>query len=62
MTHTNTHRELILDISEITSNSNVFSIALKMMEALKNDEITSKQFTMLTNELQYECSKNNIEI
>lgn len=62
MTHTNMHRELILDISEITRETNVFEIALKMMDSLKNDLITNSQFEMLLNELIYECKKNNISV
>lgn len=63
MTHTkNLHRELIMDISEISKETNVFEIALKMMDSLKNDLITHNQFEMLLNELIYECKKNNISV
>jgi hypothetical protein len=40
-------RNFMLEISEINENTNVFAIAYNMMKALKNGEITNKQFELL---------------
>ena len=59
MTQTS-HRNLILEISEIDENTNVFSIAKNMMIALRNGEITNRQFDLLSGELQLECLRQKI--
>jgi hypothetical protein len=56
-----THRELILQISEINETKNAFKIALNLMLALKNNEITSNEYDLLCGELFYKCNKYNIE-
>lgn len=50
-----TLRDLMLQISEIDETKNPFNIALQMMEALKNDEITSNQYDLLAGDLQMAC-------
>jgi len=59
MTQTS-HRNLILEISEIDENTNVFSIVKNMMIALRNGEITNRQFDLLSGELQLECLRQKI--
>ena len=56
-----TLRNLMLDISEMDETSNPFTIALKMMNALKNEEITSNQYELLAGDLQTECNRYKIE-
>lgn len=56
-----TLRELMLQISEMDETSNPFTIALKMMNALQNGEITSKQYLLLAGDLQIECERYRIE-
>lgn len=51
------YRELMLDISEMNSNSNVFNIALKMMNALNDRELSHWQYKQLSKELKVTCSK-----
>lgn len=48
-------RELMLQIADIDENSNPFSIARNLMQALKNDQITASQYEMLVNDFQREC-------
>lgn len=55
-----TLRELMLQISEIDETRNPFGIALQMMYALKNDEITSKQYDLLAGSLEIECARYGI--
>lgn len=54
------HRNLILEISEINEETNVFSIAKNMMFALRNNEITSRQYDLLAGELQLECLRQKL--
>lgn len=56
-----TLRNLMLDISEIDETTNPFEIALKMMNALENGEITSNQYLLLAGDLQTECNRYKIE-
>lgn len=56
-----TVRELMLQIAEIDENSNPFSIARNLMQALGNDEITASQYEMLVNDFQRECKYYNLE-
>jgi hypothetical protein len=53
-------RNFMLEISEINENTNVFAIAYNMMKALKNGEITNKQFELLCGDLQLECLRQNL--
>ena len=57
----NTLRELMLQISEIDETRNPFNIALQMMIALKNNEITSNQYDLLAGDLQINCLRYNIQ-
>ena len=57
----NTLRELMLQISEIDETRNPFNIALEMMIALKNNEITSNQYDLLAGDLQINCLRYNIQ-
>jgi hypothetical protein len=54
------HRNLILEISEINEETNVFTIAKNMMKALRNNEITSRQYDLLAGELQLECLRQKL--
>lgn len=56
-----TVRELMLQIAEIDQNSNPFTIAWNLMQALGNDEITASQYEMLVNDFQRECKCYNLE-
>jgi hypothetical protein len=56
-----TLRNLILDISEIDETQNPFAIALKMANALRNNEITSEQYDLLSGNLFLNCKRYNIE-
>jgi len=53
-------RNFMLEISEINENTNVFAIAYNMMKALKNGEITNRQFELLCGDLQLECLRQNL--
>lgn len=53
-------RELILQIACIDETRNPFKIALEMMGALKNGEITEAQYEYFADELQRECRANGI--
>lgn len=54
-------RNLIFDISEIDETRNPFSIALNMAIALRNNEITSEEYTLLLCDLFLNCKRYNIE-
>jgi hypothetical protein len=56
----NANRTFILEISEIDETTNVFAIAYNMMKALKNGEITDRQFELLCGELKLECLRQNL--
>ena len=56
-----TLRNLIFDISEIDETRNAFAIALKMMHALRDDQITSEQYNLLAGDLFLNCKKYGIE-
>jgi len=56
----NPNRTFILEISEIDETTNVFAIAYNMMKALKNGEITDRQFELLCGELKLECLRQNL--
>ena len=58
---TNTLRELMLDLCEVGETINSFGYALKMMEALRDEKITSTQFHLLAGDLQIHCQKEKIE-
>ena len=53
-------RNFMLEISEINESTNVFAIAYNMMKALKNGEITNRQFELLSGDLQLECLRQNL--
>jgi hypothetical protein len=53
-------RNFMLEISEINETTNVFAIAYNMMKALKNGEITNRQFELLSGDLQLECLRQNL--
>ena len=53
-------REIIFDISEIEEHKNPFKIACKMMKGLRSGKITEKQYIGLSDELLFQCKKNNI--
>jgi hypothetical protein len=57
-----TLRDLILDINEIDENRNPFSIARKMVIAIKNNEIDSRQFELLTGTFYQTCGREKIHI
>lgn len=54
-------RELMLQIAEIDQNSNPFSIAKNLVQALGNDQITASQYEMLVNDFQRECKYFKLE-
>ena len=54
-------RELILDIAEVDETRNPFAIALKMVKALHNKEISLEDFELLSGELQFWCVRFKIE-
>lgn len=54
-------RELMLQIAEIDQNSNPFSIAKNLIQALGNDQITASQYEMLVNDFQRECKYFKLE-
>ena len=58
----NTLRELMLQISEIDETRNPFNIALQMMIALRDNEITSNQYDLLAGDLKINCLRYNIEL
>ena len=51
------YRDLMLDISEMDTNTNAFSIALKIMYSLRDDKIDHWQYDQLFNEMRYQCAK-----
>lgn len=53
--NTNIARELMLQIACIDETRNPFQIALLMMNALKNGEISNEQFEYFSDELKREC-------
>ena len=53
-------REIIFDISEIQEHKNPFKIACKMMKGLRKGRITNAQYESLSDELLFQCEKNNI--
>lgn len=55
-----THRDFILEISEIDETRNPFEIALKLANALRVRSITFDQFQNLWKELKFECQRNGI--
>lgn len=55
-----TLRNLMLDISEIDETRNPFEIALKLVKALNNNEITSTQYDLLCGNLQINCERYKI--
>ena len=54
------NRNFILEISEINESTNVFAIAYNMMKALKNGEITDREYELLSGNLQLECLRQKI--
>jgi hypothetical protein len=57
-----TLRELLLDISEIDETRNPFSIARKMVAAIKTNEIDPRQFELLTGTFYQTCGREKIHI
>lgn len=53
-------RELLLQIAEIETTTNAFVVAYNMMIALRDGHITSKQYDLLSGELQMTCKSYNI--
>ena len=53
-------RNFMLEISEINESTNVFAIAYNMMKALKNGEITNREFELLSGNLQLECLRQKL--
>ena len=48
-------RELLLQISEIENTEDAFRVAHTMMISLRDDLITSEQYDMLAEDLQFHC-------
>ena len=59
MTTTITKRELHLQLAEIDENSNVFTFAKNLMNALKTGIITAHEYDMFAGDLYWICLKNN---
>lgn len=53
-------RELLLQISEIETTTDAFKVAYKMMIALRDEQITSEQYDLLSGELQMTCKSYKI--
>ncbi len=53
-------RELMLQVSEVSETKNPFAVAKNMMDALNKNQITSKEFELLSGTLHINCSKYNI--
>lgn len=53
-------RELLLQISEIETSVDAFKVAHNIMIALRDGQITPKQYVLLLNELFITCKDNNI--
>ena len=57
-----THRNLLLMINEADEvNFNPFSVAKQIMQSLKHNVITSKQYDDLCKQLDYECKRNGVK-
>ncbi len=54
-------REFMLLLCEVGETMSAFAYALEMMISLKNDEITTKEFELLSGDLQLHCRRNKIE-
>lgn len=54
-------RELLLQISEIETTADAFKVAYNMMIALRDDQITDKQYNMLSFELEMMTKFQGIE-
>jgi hypothetical protein len=55
-------RDLILDINEINETRNPWAIARKMVDAIKTNEIDSREFELLTGTLYQTCGREKIHI
>ena len=54
-------KELLLQIAEIETTIDAFKVAYNMMIALRDDQISSKRYELLSNELFITCKDGNIE-
>jgi hypothetical protein len=53
-------RELLLQISEVETKADAFKVAENVMFALRDGQITPKQYVLLINELYVACKNDNI--
>jgi hypothetical protein len=56
-----TLRNLLLDLYEVGESINAFQYAYDMMIALKNDEITPREYELLSGSFYLHCKRNQIE-
>ena len=54
-------REFMLMLCEVGETMSAFEYAFEMMVALKNEEITLKEFTLLSGTFQIYCRQNKIQ-
>jgi len=51
----------MLDLCEVGESISSYGYALKLMKALSANEITGKQFNLLSGDLYLHCQKNKIQ-
>jgi hypothetical protein len=54
-------RELLLQIADIENTADAFKVAYNMMKALRDEQITDKQYNMLSFELEMITKFQGIE-
>ena len=55
------HRDALLEMCEVGESINAFGYAYRLCISLRLNTITSEQFDSLSKELEFYCTKFNIE-